>query len=876
MGEDSAGFGGAGFRGSGFRGAGSFGGSGGSGMTGPAWADAVRGVAGRAGIDPGRVTVELLSVDASGTSPDEETARGDLPSDGPADIDSSDDPPASAADFRAEDGRLTVRATDPVAASVALGRYARTHLGTRLTWSRPRVGEGHRPDAPRTAVSSPHAVRYYLNVVTFGYSTPFWGWDRWEREIDWMALHGVTHPLMLVAHEAVLAETFRRAGLPDAEAAEWIGGAAHFPWTFMGGMHSFGGPLPARWAERRVELARRILARMRELGMTPVLPGFGGHVPPALAGQGQPVDEIEWQGWHIPLLHPESPRFQELHATFAAVQRELLGPGTGFYAVDPYIESLPPSGDVEHLRAAGRGMYRALAEAARAAAEPEPVWVLQGWPFHYKGAFWTPDRVAAYLRDVPADKTLVLDLWGEHVPLHAALLADGGPLAGRPWVWCALHNFGGRPALFGDLAGLVRDVRDLPDGVAHLRGVGLAPEAIENNEVFYELATDLAWDDAPHSPADLDAWLESFVLTRYGLARPRAASPPAESAPWSGTTPLSRLTGDAVQELSQVALRAWHTIYSTLYGPGRTRSIPTPVIARPWGAGLPFPAQRSAGEAISGPQPPTPSSNVDAENDPATATALPRLAEAVRELATVHRALSGESSDGSTFGSGSDGDSGGSSSGGLPGGTTSGGLPGSTSGALLTGTPAGRSTDGNSPGSTSDGNPDRPAAPRDILAADIAELTGHVLAQGTRVHVRGILAAARDGDPDGVRDHMGRLRADLLTLDALAAERPETRVSTWIDAARAWGDTAAERDAMEREARSLVSVWGGQHNGLHDYSGRHWHGLVRDLYLPRWQAWADWLADAATTGPVPPDADPTALRARIVTIEETWRSTTSD
>jgi alpha-N-acetylglucosaminidase len=745
----------------------------------PAWADAVRGVARRAGLDPALVTVEAL------------------------------DRPASVADYRAAGGRLTLRGSDPVAASVALGRYVRAHLGTRLTWQRPRVS-GPLRNAPRTAVSSPHDVRYYLNVVTFGYSTPFWGWERWEREVDWMALHGVTHPLMLLAHEAVLAETFRRSGLPDADAATWIGGAAHFPWTFMGGMHSFGGPLPARWAERRVDLARRVLARMRELGMTPVLPGFGGHVPRDLAGPG-PVDEIEWQGWHIPLLHPESPRFRELAATFGRVQRELLGPGTGYYAVDPYIESVPPSGDVEHLRGAGRGMYRSLAEAARTAGEPDPVWVLQGWPFHYKGAFWTPDRVAAYLRDVPADRTLVLDLWGEHVPLHAALLADGGPLAGRPWVWCALHNFGGRPALFGDLAGLVRDVRTLPDGVPHLRGVGLAPEAIENNEVFYELATDLAWDDAPRSPAGLDAWLESFVLTRYGLA---------------GVG--SGLVADVVQEPAQTALRAWHTIISTLYGPGRTRSVPTPVIARPWSAALPFPAQRSAGEALTGPQPPTPSSNVDAENDPAVATALPRLAEAVRDLVAVRDALPG-------------------------GGALSvgGALPAETS----------------APG-------DAPAA-RDVLDADIADLTGHVLAQGTRVHVRGVLAAARAGDPDGVRDHMARLRTDLLRLDDLAAARPETRVSTWIDAARGWGDTPAERDTMEREARSLVSVWGGQHNGLHDYSGRHWQGLVRDLYLPRWQAWADWLADAAEAGPVPPDADPTVLRERIVSVEEAWRSTTS-
>lgn len=749
------------------------------------WDDAVRGVAERAGLDPRRVTVEPA---AFGT----DRLHTDQPDTG---------------EYRAEGGHLTIRATGAVAASVALARYVRDHLGTRLTWQRPRISESATgssplPDAPRTTVSSPHEVRYYLNVVTFGYSTPFWGWDRWEREIDWMALHGITHPLMLVAHEAVLAETFRRAGLPEAEAARWLGGAAHFPWTFMGGMHSFGGPLPARWAERRIDLARRVLARMRELGMTPVLPAFGGHVPPALVGP-EPAGEIEWQGWHIPLLHPESRRFQELFATFAQVQCELLGPGSGHYAVDPYIESVPPSGDVEYLRAAGCGTYRALA-----AADPDAVWVLQGWPFHYKGAFWTPDRVAAYLRDVPVDRTLVLDLWGEYVPLHTALLADGAPLAGRPWVWCALHNFGGRPALFGDLRGLVRDVHALPDGVPHLRGIGLAPEAIENNEVFYELATDLAWDDAPRSPAELDRWLDRFVLDRYGLSE---RHPVTESGTESGTGPgPSGPTGELRTNLAQTALRAWHTIYSTLYGEGRTRSVPTPVIARPWTAGLPFPAQRSAGEAI-GKAPPTPSSNIDAENDPAVATALPCLDQAVRELTGVRDNLP-------------------------------------------------------------DAPPDNQA--RDLLSADIAELTGHVLAQGTRVHVRGILAAARAGDPDGVRTHMSRLRADLLRLDDLAGARPETRLSTWVDAARAWGDTDAERDAMEREARSLVSVWGGQHNGLHDYSGRHWQGLVRDLYLPRWQAWADWLADAAAHGPVPPDAEPTPLRERIVALEEAWRGST--
>lgn len=31
----------------------------------------------------------------------------------------------------------------------------------------------------------------------------FWQWDRWEQEIDWMALHGINLPLAFVGQEAI-------------------------------------------------------------------------------------------------------------------------------------------------------------------------------------------------------------------------------------------------------------------------------------------------------------------------------------------------------------------------------------------------------------------------------------------------------------------------------------------------------------------------------------------------------------------------------------------------------------------------------------------------------------------------------------------------
>lgn len=47
----------------------------------------------------------------------------------------------------------------------------------------------------------------------------------------------------------------------------------------MGNIRGWGGPLSESWHNFTVKLQHQILKRMRELGITPVLPAFAGHVP---------------------------------------------------------------------------------------------------------------------------------------------------------------------------------------------------------------------------------------------------------------------------------------------------------------------------------------------------------------------------------------------------------------------------------------------------------------------------------------------------------------------------------------------------------------------------------------------------------------------
>lgn len=47
----------------------------------------------------------------------------------------------------------------------------------------------------------------------------------------------------------------------------------------MNNLEGWGGPNPDSWYERQEELQKRILKRMREYGIEPVLPGYSGMVP---------------------------------------------------------------------------------------------------------------------------------------------------------------------------------------------------------------------------------------------------------------------------------------------------------------------------------------------------------------------------------------------------------------------------------------------------------------------------------------------------------------------------------------------------------------------------------------------------------------------
>ncbi len=410
--------------------------------------------------------------------------------------------------------KVAVRGDNFVNIAVGVNWYLKYFCGVHLSWNGMTA---ELPDVlPAVRETERHstrlALRYDFNYCTFSYSTAFWDWERWEREIDWMALHGINLPLAAVGMECVWRNMLLRLGYSDEETRKIIAGPAFLAWQAMGNLESWGGPLPDDWFARQEALQKRILQRMREFGMQPVLPGYCGLLPHNAAdrlGVSVAPDTGLWNGFSRPAaLSPADGRFAEIAGIYYEEQAKLFGTAD-YYSTDPFHEA--EGADVD-FAAAGKAVLEAMRQA-----NPKAVWVVQGW---------TENPREELLDVVDAGDLLVLDLFSECRPMFGApsIWHRENGYGQHDWLFCLLENFGANVGLHGRLDQLLRNFRlacSEPFS-KHLRGIGLTMEGIENNAMMYELMCELPWRS---DSLTKENWLlNCYVSTRYGKFDERIAA----------------------------------------------------------------------------------------------------------------------------------------------------------------------------------------------------------------------------------------------------------------------------------------------------------------------------------------------------------------
>lgn len=409
---------------------------------------------------------------------------------------------AASFELYSKDGIVHINGSDQSALGFGLNYYLKyychrsmSHTGSHLLpqWPIPMVEESVR-------INTPFEYRYALNYCTFDYSMPFWSWAQWERELDWMALNGVNLMLLVTGTRAIWKKVLAKYHFTSKEIQEFLPGPVYNAWWLMGNLEGWGGMATECLIDQQVELTRKILDRMNELGITPIFHGYYGIVPRSMKKKF-PKAPISVQGyWNQVFERPDivdckSPLFKEIATAYYDTVKELYG-DIQFFAGDPFHEG----GNVEGLNI---GEQAAAIQQSMQKAFPESTWVLQAW--------YNNPR-ADLLQGIPQkEKVLILDLFGEVTSEWKNREAFGN----IPFVWCSINNFGERPGIYGRLEKIAEGPREACNSKfkPYMKGIGAAPEGILNNPVVYDLIFDAAWRPFEFKVKD---WLPAYSSYRYG------------------------------------------------------------------------------------------------------------------------------------------------------------------------------------------------------------------------------------------------------------------------------------------------------------------------------------------------------------------------
>lgn len=420
--------------------------------------------------------------------------------------------------------KVVVRGNNYVNIASGINWYLKYYAGVQLTWNcmQAELPAVLPPVTKKERHETNLSLRYDFNYCTFSYSMAFWDWERWEKEIDWMALHGINMPLAAVGYECVWKNIMERLGYSKKDIDEFIAGPAFLAWWEMNNLEGWGGPNPDSWYTQQEALQKKIIKRMKELHIHPVLPGYSGMVPSKFMAANENDNENQnkidngessistvqlWNGFTRPgILMPTDPRFQQFSDLFYEESVRMFGKAD-YYSMDPFHEAanLPADLDLD-------ACFKAV-NAAMKKANPKATWVCQGWSENPR-----PEMLNAI---EPGD-VIFLDLFSECRPMWGApsLWYKENGYEKHNWCFCLLENFGANIGLHGRMDQLIENfymTKGHPKA-EHLIGMGLTMEGSETNPIMYELMCELPWRPEQFTKEE---WVKGYVKARYGVDDPK-------------------------------------------------------------------------------------------------------------------------------------------------------------------------------------------------------------------------------------------------------------------------------------------------------------------------------------------------------------------
>lgn len=410
------------------------------------------------------------------------------------------------------DGKIQITGTTGVAAASGFNYYLKYFCNAHISWELSQLSLPSTLASVNVTITFNDRYRYYQNVCTTSYSFVWWDWRQWEKHIDWIVLNSFNFVLAFNGQEAIWKRVYQKLNLTNTDIDEHFSGPAFLSWLRMGNLRGWGGPLSDSWHDRSLNLQHQILDRLRDFGVITILPAFAGHVPRAFHDLFPDTNMTLMAKWNnfadrfcCPyFIDPTEDIFQTIGKMF--IEEQIAEYGTDHvYNCDSFNEMEPSSTDLTYLSNVGKSIFSAMRQA-----DPEAIWVLQGWMF-YNDAFWNDTtRAESFLTSVPTGQMIVLDLQSEQFPQYDRM----EQYFGQPYIWCMLHNFGGTLGMYGSADIINTEVIKTRNSEnSTMIGTGLTMEGINQNYVIYDLMSETAWRS---EPANLSEWFRDYSRRRYG------------------------------------------------------------------------------------------------------------------------------------------------------------------------------------------------------------------------------------------------------------------------------------------------------------------------------------------------------------------------
>ncbi len=385
--------------------------------------------------------------------------------------------------YESADGKVLIKGGNAIDMAVAYYAFLRDNCGAYFDVDHAlKVGEFKLPEEKKEGVIE-KKYRTCFEHTAFSCAACWWSWERWENEIDFMAMNGVNMPLTVVGTEAVWFKTMKDLGIKEDLALAGISGPAFWGWQLY---NCFDGYLPQSSAvtvDKRIELGRKIIEREKQLGMTPVMHGYSGYISRNFIQSKIRARVSKTDEWCLfPKQYHISVRDTTFHRIGALYYRNLsllLGESCCFLA-DPFTAHEPAKRDSAFLAGVGAAIYKLISDG-----DENAVWVVHSSSVR-----------DAMFRAVPKEKVLVIGSKEE---------SESQRFDGFEFIVGSQFNNADVTSIHGDF--------DAVSGVAageSVSGVGVFSDGAYSNEAFRQFSY-----AAMSGVKDADSWLETFVSNRY-------------------------------------------------------------------------------------------------------------------------------------------------------------------------------------------------------------------------------------------------------------------------------------------------------------------------------------------------------------------------